>query len=75
MRLEDELTALRTRIDELARGPATIHEWQRADLRARTALLEAACCHAYAQLEQLLLIRMCIESRIFELEADHGVAQ
>ena len=68
MTLDDQMTALREEVDRLAHGPATIHEWQRADLHARTALLCAACCHALDQVETLMVLRLCIESRIVDLE-------
>jgi hypothetical protein len=68
MSLDDQLTALREEVDQLAHGPATIHDWRRADLHARTALLCAACCHAREQIETLMLLRLCIESRIVDLE-------
>jgi hypothetical protein len=69
MRLDDELTELRARVDELAHGPATIHDWCRADLRARKAILSACVCHAGELIDELMLLRMCIESRIEDLEA------
>jgi hypothetical protein len=69
MRLNDELTALRAEIDALAHGPATVHEWCRADRRTRFAILEAAVCHAHEALEELLVLHLCIECRIADLEA------
>jgi hypothetical protein len=56
-------------VDDLALGPATLDDWRHADARVRNALLCAVVRHAYDEIEQLMVLRLCVEYRIDELVA------
>lgn len=98
MSWEDEATAIRDRVDELAMQQADLDDWRLADLQLVHALAEAH--HQVVQIqaemralvesskpnwcwfekhaavrqirevmEDLRVLRMCVRTRIFELEA------
>jgi len=79
MRLADELTVLREKLEQLERGTPVIGDWQRLEARVARALVAAGCELTVGEIdlersdldeiEELRSLRLYAECRRFELEA------